>query len=716
MPIISEDIKVPKYTTTWTQTNSIKIGEYEVPLPDKPEKKFMVNHGKPPKEQYFVYTEIPKDLKQWSKRQKDEWIDNEYHRRKHGLWYLIRGEEVYINGYHYMYLNYWGSGRGGRIHFKFHDAMFFYFWDMVCRDRNCMGAVIFKPRRVGDTEKSNFIAWEYASRVKRARCGMQNLENKRSQQDFMQLLQVHKQMAWFFRPISFRSGNQLIFDKKSVNNLGDSEEIYSYFSDEEEINTIQSVIDHEDTVLGKYDGTYLNRYRMGEFGKWVRVNAYEQWEKVKLCFIDPVTRGIIGKAILESSIENNKNSKEMATVSSLETARHIWDNSDPNERMDSGQTRSGLYRLFRGYDMCGRSDEYGFPLWQENKDLVMRTLFQLRDDPKAQLEFRLKHPIDVADCFMTDEGSNVFDQIKISQLQYQKRAGLDYLGMPRDDIEAFKYPLEQVGDLIWRDGIKDSIVEFKPNSNGNFIITQHPEKDNAVFYGNNGKKSPANFSYFRIGIDPIDHGKIEGGTKERKSKGAAAVFKMFNQIEEETHANYDEDGKLIKGRMKTHQWVCTYKDNSRTDNPEDFFEDMVKLSVYYGAPMLFESNRNSIKGHFLRRGYGNFMMFPPREVATKVKKDVGAPSTQHTIDQYISKLLVYFSDYHALIHINDIIEDFRTFQNTTKSRTTHDLAVACGFSLLATLKEYGSTSDDIEKIGRGFDIQQQTQIRLYGTR
>jgi hypothetical protein len=714
--IIEEEINVPKYTLSYKQMNSITIGEYEVPLPDKPERKYMVNHGKPDKDQFFIYTKVPANLKQMPARQRDEWVDMEYHRRKHGLWYLIGGKEIYINGLHYMYLNYWGSGRGGRISFKFHDAMFFYFWDMVCKDIHCMGAVIFKPRRVGDTEKSNFIAWEFASRVKRARCGMQNLENKRSQQDFLQLIQNHKQMQWFLRPISFRSGNQLIFDNKAAAKSNSEDEVYSFFSDDEEINTIQSVIDHEDTVLGKYDGTYLNRYRMGEFGKWVRVNAYEQWEKVKLCFVDPVTRNIIGKGILESSIENNKNSKEMSTVSSLETAKQIWNDSNPNERMENGQTKTGLYRLFRGYDMCGRSDQYGFPLWEENKTYVTRMIYQLREDPKAQLEFRLKHPIEVSDCFMTDEGANVFDQIKIAQLQYQKKAGLDYNNMPRDDYEAYKYPLEQRGDLVWKDGIQDGIVEFVPNSNGNFCITQHPDKSNATFYSNNGGKSPANFQYFRIGIDPIDHAKIENATAERKSKGAAAVFKMFNRIEEENHNNFDEDGKIVVPRQKTNQWVCIYLDNSRTDNPEDFFEDMIKLCVYYGAPMLFESNKNSIKGHFRRRGYGNFMMFPPKEVATRIKKDVGAPSSTQTIDQYISLLKIYFADYYQLIHHEEIIEDFRTFQNTTASRTKHDLTVACGFSLLATLKKYGGGVDEIEKMTRGFNMGEQSHIRFFNAR
>jgi hypothetical protein len=523
-------------------------------------------------------------------------------------------------------------------------------------------------------------------------------------------------MQWFLRPISFRSGNQLIFDNKAAAKSNSEDEVYSFFSDDEEINTIQSVIDHEDTVLGKYDGTYLNRYRMGEFGKWVRVNAYEQWEKVKLCFVDPVTRNIIGKGILESSIENNKNSKEMSTVSSLETAKQIWNDSNPNERMENGQTKTGLYRLFRGYDMCGRSDQYGFPLWEENKTYVTRMIYQLREDPKAQLEFRLKHPIEVSDCFMTDEGANVFDQIKIAQLQYQKKAGLDYNNMPRDDYEAYKYPLEQRGDLVWKDGIQDGIVEFVPNSNGNFCITQHPDKSNATFYSNNGGKSPANFQYFRIGIDPIDHAKIENVTAERKSKGAAAVFKMFNRIEEENHNNFDEDGKIVVPRQKTNQWVCIYLDNSRTDNPEDFFEDMIKLCVYYGAPMLFESNKNSIKGHFRRRGYGNFMMFPPKEVATRIKKDVGAPSSTQTIDQYISLLKIYFADYYQLIHHEEIIEDFRTFQNTTASRTKHDLTVACGFSLLATLKKYGGGVDEIEKMTRGFNMGEQSHIRFFNAR
>jgi hypothetical protein len=720
MPKKNRDWSDPilRYVMTWEQQHTIKIGEYHVPLPDQPPLEYMINYGKKEKDQFFEYTLVPKDLKQWTARERDEWVDNEYHRRKHGVWMLIRGVPVYITGLHYIYLNYWTPGRGKKIIFKFHDCLFFYFWDMCVKDPLCMGTVIFKPRRIGDTEKSNFIAWEFASRVRRARCGMQNLENKRSKQDFLQLVQAHKAIPFFLRPVGYRAENKLVFNKPDKKlKEEDIDEMYGFFSDDEEENMLQSVIDHEDTVLGKYDGTYLNRYRMGEFGKWVRVSAYEQWEKVKLCFIDPVTRDIIGKAILESSVENNRSSKEVATVSSLETAKKLWDDSNPNERMNSGQTKSGLYRLFRGYDICGKSDEYGFPLVEENKNFVMNTLFELREDQKAQLEFRLKHPIDVTDCFMTDEGQNVFDQIKIGKLQYQKRAELDYANIPRDDDDAFKYPIEQKGDLIWENGIRDSKVVFVPNENGNFVITQHPTKENALFYASNGKKAPANFQYYRIGIDPVDHSKVEGAA-ERKSKGSGVVFKMFNQIEEENAGNYDEDGKLHIPRMKSHQWVCSYVDNKRTDNPEDFFEDMVKMCVYYGAPMLFESQKNSIKGHFLRRGYGNYMMYPPKEVGTKVKKDFGAPSTEHTIDQYITKLLIYFSDHYHCIHHSDIIEDFRTFQNTTASRRVHDLTVACGFSLLATLKSYGSITEETERAMRGLEGHtfHKTHIRTYVVR
>ena len=132
--------------------------------------------------------------------------------------------------------------------------------------------------------------------------------------------------------------------------------------------------------------------------------------------------------------------------------------------------------------------------------------------------------------------------------------------------------------------------------------------------------------------------------------------------------------------------------------------------------MLFESNKNSIKGHFRRRGYGNFMMFPPKEVATRIKKDVGAPSSTQTIDQYISLLKIYFADYYQLIHIEDIIEDFRTFQNTAASRTKHDLTVACGFSLLATLKKYGGGAEEIERMTRGFNMGEQSHVRFYNAR
>jgi hypothetical protein len=679
------------YTMSWNTNNSIRLGEYNVPLPDMPEEKYMVNYGKKTKDQFFERTIIPADFNRWQASDQYKFIANEWHKRINGEWVLINGHPTYFTGVNWTYVNYWQPEVGKHIIFKYHDTLFFYFWDMCVRDPYCLGMLIMKGRRAGDTEKSNFIGAEYATRVYNSHFGMHNFENNSTKDDFDRAWQGISRLPDFYKPTGYKKSNQIIFDNKEKNVKEVADDYFGYFdSQDENVRALNSIISYEDTVLGRYDGKKLNRYAIREFAKWTRINVYEHWKIVKLCFID-IENNVIGKAILESSVEDYKNSKFNPTVESLQVAKSLWEDSADDTKMSDGQTITGLYRFHRGYDMTGKTDDYGFPLWEDNRRYVINKLYDLKDNPKEQMSFRRKRPLSINDSLMYDGADAIFDQAKITEIQSQKQQGLDYNGIPRDSPEAFRYPLPIRGTLDWKNGERDTEVIFNENNSGDFVFTQHPAKPNNIHKNFNGDKIPGSPHLFRIGIDPIDHKKTSG-QGNRKSKGSAAVFKMFNEIEEQNANNYTSTGNLVAPRMKSYQWCCTYL--GRKENPEDFFEDMIKLCVYFGSPMLFETQKNSIRGYFKQRGYFNFMMTPPKEAATKTNKDVGVPSTELIIEQYITLLLTYFEKYRYCVHHPEIIEDWRTFENTQGSRGSHDLTVACGISLIATLKKYISEAPE----------------------
>lgn len=680
------------YTMTWDTDNTIRLGEYNVPLPDMPEEKYMINYEKPKKEQFFERTLIPEDFNRWTQSDQRKFISREWHKRINGEWVLINGHPTYFTGVNWTYVNYWMPDVNKYINFKYHDNLFFYFWDMCVRDNNCLGMLILKGRRAGDTEKSNFIGVEYVTRVYNTHFGMHNFEYTSTQDDFIRAWQGVTRFPDFYKPIGYKKNDLILFSNKGKDVKGvENEDYLGYFnSNDTDVKCLNSKITFEDTVLGRYDGKALNRYAIREFAKWTRVNVYEHWKVVKLCFID-INNDIIGKAILESSVEDYKNSKFNPTVQSLQVAKQLWDDSGEDTKGSDNQTITGLYRFHRGFDMTGKTDEYGFPLWEQNRQYVINKLHDLKDDVKEQTKFRRKRPLTIKDSLMYDGEDGVFDQAKIAEIQAQKEQNLDYNDVPRDNVNSFRYPLPIRGELRWKQGIRDTEVEFIESKEGNFVFTQHPAKANNILTNHLGEKTPANHNHFRIGIDPIDH-KRSSGQNNRKSKGAAAVFKMFNEMEEQASGNYTNDGMLIVPRMKSYQWCCTYL--GRKDNPEDFFEDMIMLCNYFSAPMLFETQKNSIRGYFKHRGYYNFMMFPPKDAATKTNKDVGIASTDLIIEQYITLLVTYFEKYRFCIHHPEIIEDWRTFENTPQARGSHDLTVATGVSLIAALKVYQNSFEE----------------------
>ena len=131
---------------------TIRIGEYDVPLPVQPPLEEMINFGVRRRQQIFERTKVPKGLKRQDERDQRKFIQGEWHKRRNGVWYLINGKPVYLTGPAYTFFNYWPVESGGMPDFRMEAVEFFLLWEMVERDKNCFGLLDIKARRLCDTE------------------------------------------------------------------------------------------------------------------------------------------------------------------------------------------------------------------------------------------------------------------------------------------------------------------------------------------------------------------------------------------------------------------------------------------------------------------------------------------------------------------------------------------------------------------------------------
>ena len=108
---------------------------------------------------------------------------------------------------------------------------------------------------------------------------------------------------------------------------------------------------------------------------------------------------------------------------------------------------------------------------------------------------------------------------------------------------------------------------------GKWEITWVPEVQNQnVITSRYNKKFPGRSDALVAGCDPYDHDTTTDG---RRSDAAAHVFHKFSMA---------SDASM--------QFVCEYI--NRPPKAEIFYEDMIKMCVFYGCQILVENNKVGI--------------------------------------------------------------------------------------------------------------------------
>ena len=658
----------------------IQVHGLDVALPKIPKKSDILFHDLPKKMQMWRRTDVPQELSRV--RSMDEWfekpaefrrafspfIEQEFERRRNGVWFYNDGVPTYITGRHYMFLQWSKIDIGYPSYLAFQREIFLHM--AACEaDPRCIGQLYTKCRRSGYTNICAAVLVDEATQVKDKLLGIQSKTGKDSQENiFMKkVVPIFKGYPFFFKPIqdgttnprmelAFREPSKRITKKNKTSQKGDA---------------LNTIINWKNTTNNAYDGEKLHMLYLDEAGKWEKpVDIKEAWRIERTCLI--VGKKVVGKALVGSTVNPmDKGGEEY---------KALWEDSDPAERNANGRTRSGLYRIFIPADHAleGFFDRYGNPVV---------------DDPDA--------PIEGVDGEEVDQGSNTYLKNERDSLRHDPSELNEIIRQfPLTEDEAFRdsiegslfnigkiyqqidwnnnlYPNPVVrGNFMWKE--KDKEVIFSPDSRGRFKVAWQPpaEMRNKVHDVRGKKVAP----YSQFGVGGVDSYDLDQTVDGRGSKGAMHLFNKFNMNE----------------KVPSNMFVLEYA--SRPDLASIFYEDVLMAAFYYGYPLLIENNKYGIVRYFESRGYDGYVMDRPDHLKTgnsKVNvKTKGIPSnSQDVIQAHAHAIETYIHDHVGVkpetadfgnMYFNSTLEDWIGYK--ISNRTKYDLTISSGLALLGAQK------------------------------
>jgi hypothetical protein len=680
------------YTVDWSVISGYtEFGGYKIPLPKMPPKSQMVNYNLPKSQQKFRHTEIPKSIQRRKNRvtkEEEQFIADEWHKRKNGIWILINGQPIYFTGPYYFFLNYWWTIKGIHPGFRYFQCCVFQLWMMVVRNVNCYGLFLIGPRRGGKTEFTLGEEYEYCTRVRNVQGHNQSKNDTEAYKNFKRITKANKKMIWFMKPVHkgsddpeemlefYYPSERMTDAKMRTMALGDFDESELQYSEEE----LASKIDFEPAKASAYDGQETNRGILNEAGKLETMSLIKWWEVFKptLHYFDGAQ--IVGKCWVESSIEEISDEQ-------IDEVNEFWKDSDPEKLNENGRTTTGLWRVFITVEDVAEPDEFGFPKREEAKARLEKEIANLRKlgKEKAIGSLLRKSPQKVEDALTPSGEKGSFNKERLSEilqrLDYPSAFGL------ADKEWTVK------GNFEWVNGARDTKVVFRPCADGKWDVSQllKDGMDNKFVFIK-GIRYPANVRHYRGSCDPFEHDLEEIVDKNRASKGAGAIFRMYNDMVDGAKKHDDGTPFNYGWDWETNQFVADYL--AREEDPNVFFEDMLMMHVYYGTQMNVENNKRSIKGYFKARGYEEYLMdrpevtFDTKAYEAKGVKQVGTPATTDTIDQYFMAIAHYIMNYGNAIKHRRIVLAWLTLNKSKKSRTVNDTGVCAGWGLLAKEKVY----------------------------
>lgn len=678
------------------------------PAPDRE----CVNWGLPAEKQKFFRTYIPDDLFEWQfmgedkKLEMEQFIADEYHKRKNGVWIFIKGQKFYIPGVMYYFMNYWVMESGKMPVFKITDLYFFLVWFEIVHNPKIYGLVDFKTRRCGDTEKALCIVYEYGTRVRNTRCGMQSYTEDHIKESFTdRLVYAHDKMIWFMKPINKGSSTPqegLIFEYPSTINstkaieervlagkaaTTSSDAKYAY-------PPLKTKIDYKASTAKAYNGKKVGRYYCDEVGMMEEMDPNEAWGLVKQALKDETTDLICGKAIFTGNVDEvGKDGR------SMDWAKQMADESDPDDLDENGETITGLVRILRTYREKAPVDAWGFPKLEE---IELKRKHKINDLIKKRkmtslFQYKRQNPENWDDVFLSSDEKSGMDMERLLARELDLKTLFDDKGKKKQR-KYFRGNLEWKDNRFdWQDGYWKPEVVLVPNIDGDFWFSwnglpkDHGCEANATVHSS--LRKPGNIDVFCMATDPYDE---KDSIEKHPSLGAFAVRILYNQdidgdkvckTEADLQTNLELGDPLNYGEdWLTDKYACVYL--KREPDPNKFYEAGLKCAIFFGTDNLIEKNKGTAMiSKWEQWEFGSYVQDRPefsKPDSAKGTNTQGIYAVEGTKELYFKLLKTESVKKANTIDIPIVCQQISTLN--WKNATKKDLAVGCGWSHVAALR------------------------------
>ena len=637
-------------------------------------------------EQVFIQTPKPATLKKIKsiysfksynediKEKYYEYINKEFDFRSDGYWFMCNGEPCYLTGSHYIYLN-WTKIDVGSPDFRHANRLFFYFWEACKADYRCYGMCYLKNRRSGFSFMASSEVVNVATVTRDARFGILSKTGGDAKKMFTdKVVPISTNYPFFFKPIQDgmeRPKTELSYKVPSRRLTRKTIHSTSTGTEEGDQVGLDTTIDWKNTGDNSYDGEKLQILVHDESGKWEKPdNILNNWRVTKTCL--RLGSKIVGKCMMGST--SNSLDKGGSNF------KKIYNDSDltKKKRNRNGQTASGLYALFipMEWNFEGFINKFGFPVFDTPEtpaegidgELIYNGVIDhweneadgLKDNADALNEYYRQFPRTEKHAFRDETKESIFNLSKI----YEQ---IDF----NEEMVASGYVT--TGSFQWKNGVKDTQVQFYPNPNGRFKISWVlPTDMQNNIEVKNGIKYPGNKAFGAFGCDSYD---ISGTTDGGGSNGSLHGLTSFS----------------LSPDVPKSQFFLEYI--ARPQTAEIFFEDVLMAIIFYGMPILAENNKPRLLYHLKRRGYRGFSMNRPDKARNKLsvtEKELGGiPNSSEDIRQahasaiesYIEENVGITNEEHGRMYFQRTLEDWSKFN--INNRTKFDASISSGLAIMA---------------------------------
>ncbi|MBK7338381.1 MAG: hypothetical protein IPJ00_20475 [Saprospirales bacterium] len=592
----------------------------------------------------------------------------EWYRRLNGFWFMNNGQPTYLTGLNYFFLSHWYLG--GDVDYGYYrerDRKFFYFLQHEIEDPLSVGVLYVTRRREGKTSKGSCFVYEPVSRTPLAFGGIQSKTEEDAEKIVFQrgIVTPFTKMSDFFRPtFDTSSGKEPKKRLKFSSPAKKGRAAIDSFDDEE----LGSEIDFRASTIGAYDGSKLLRYLGDEIFKTANLNIRERHRIVRLCCTNE--RGqFSGKMLLTSSVEEIEGS--------IKDYRTFWEESNPLIRNSNGRTTTGLSRYFLSAAEALNYDQYGFEDVEANYAFYMGERDSVRHDINAYNSEVRKNPFSIEEAFRMSNDASIYDINRIN-----------------DQLAAVA-PLEEEliieGELLWTNGQPtpngpDTAVVFKEVKGGKFKLLRNqkffkPDDPKFGLRKTQGLFVPINGARFALSCDPFDHVTT---VDSRRSNGAAYLHLKFDSMDPD-----NSDLPIL-------EYIY------RADHPKLFYDDVLKICAFAGAPLLFEDNKQGIRTYFEERH------FLPCLVHLPGRQQPGIPASVKSKQDLAETTKAYIIDSCHKVYFSRLLTDWRDFEYLNTKQ--YDAAMAYGWCLVSnknyifagnpSANQEGTRNIDINKMFR----------------